>query len=56
MADDVFKCFFVNENDGIPVLNFTEMISHESNWQSGNIGSGNDLAPNWRQVIIWTIC
>ena len=34
--------------------NFTEMCSQESNWQKASIGSGNGLAPNRRQAIIWT--
>ena len=30
------------------------MYSHESDWQKASIGSGNGLAPNRRQAIIWT--
>ena len=32
----------------------TELCSFGSNWQYGNIGSDNALAPNRRQAIIWT--
>ena len=35
-------------------LNLTEICSQESNWQKASIGSGNGLAPNRRQAIIWT--
>ena len=35
--------------------NFTDFSSHASNWQYASIGSGNGLAPNRRQAIIWTI-
>ena len=34
--------------------NFTEICSHESNWQKDNISSGKGLAPNKRKVITWT--
>ena len=34
--------------------NFTEVYSHGSNWQNSSIGSDNGLAPNKRQVIVWT--
>ena len=30
------------------------MSSQESNWQYASIGSGDGLAPNRRQAIIWT--
>ena len=35
-------------------INFTEICSLGSNRQYGSIGSDNGLAPNRRQVIIWT--
>ena len=54
LADDIFKCIFLNENYRIPT-NFTEICSHESNWHKASTGSGNGLAPNRRQAIIWTI-
>ena len=31
LEDDNFKCIFLNENDRIPVANFTEICSQESN-------------------------
>ena len=34
--------------------NFTEVCSLGSNWQCTSIGLDNGLAPNRRQVIIWT--
>ena len=30
------------------------MYSQKSAWQKASIGSGNGLAPNRRQTIIWT--
>ena len=33
--------------------NFTEICSQESNWWYDSIGSGNGLAPNRQQAIIW---
>ena len=46
LADDIFKCVFLNENDIIPI--------QMSNWQKVIIGSSNGLAPNRRQAITWT--
>ena len=46
LADDIFKCIFLNENETITI--------HQSNWQYVSIGSGDGLAPNRRQAIIWT--
>ena len=34
--------------------NLTEICYQESNWQQASISSGNGLAPNRRQAIIWT--
>ena len=48
LADDNFKCIFLNENDRIPFR-----ISR-SNWQYSSIGLDNGLAPNKWQAIIWT--
>ena len=39
LADDKFKGIFLNRNDIIN-SNFTEIRSHESNWQYASIGSG----------------
>ena len=49
LADDIFKCIFVNENDE----NFTEICSQKYNSHKASIGSGNGLAPS-RQAITWT--
>ena len=53
LADDIFKCNFVNKN----VFNFdwncTEFCSQGSNWQ-WEIGTGNGLASKRRQAITWT--
>ena len=34
--------------------NFTEVCPQGFNWQQASISSGNGLAPNRRQAIIWT--
>ena len=36
------------------VYKFTEVCSKGSDWQSGNIGSSDDLASNRQQAITWT--
>ena len=34
LADDIFKCIFLNENDGIPIEISTKFVPmHESNWR-----------------------
>ena len=53
VADNIFKCIFLNENDRIPIQ-ISPKYSQESNWQQASIGSGNGLAPNMRQTIIST--
>ena len=53
LADDNSKCIFEwkwRNSDS----NFTEICSHESNWQKASIGSGNRLAPKRRHAITWT--
>ena len=37
-----------------PKSNFTEICFQEAPWQQVSTGSGNGLAPNRRQAIIWT--
>ena len=34
--------------------NFTETCFYGFKWQYVNISSGNGLAPDWPQAIIWT--
>ena len=58
-ADDIFKCISFQVHFLEWKLlnfkgNFTEIFSLGFNWQYGSIGSNNALAPNRRQVIIWT--
>ena len=53
LADNNFKCIFLNENDRI-LLNFPKICSQESNWQYASISSGDGLALNKRQAITWT--
>ena len=44
VADDTFKCKFVNKNILISIKKITKV----------SIGLDNGLAPSRRQVIIWT--
>ena len=53
LADDTFKCIFLNKNDRIVII-ITEICSRESKWQYASIGSGNGLAPKRRLTITWT--
>ena len=47
LADDTFKCFFLNENDRIPIRIWLKFVLR-------SIGLGNGLEPNRRQAITWT--
>ena len=56
LADDNFKCIFLNENDRIPIpvsLKFIPRIPID-NKPALVIGPGNGLVPNRRQAITWT--
>ena len=50
----IFKCISTNAKFFCFVSNFTQVCCKASNWQEVSIGSGNGLAPNRRQAIIWT--
>ena len=52
LPEDTFKRIKFNKNVGI-VTELHWRCSQGSNWQYGIIRSGNDLAPNRRQTIIW---
>ena len=49
-ADYIFEGIFINDNVWITIKIYS---FGSSSWQV-NIGSGNSLAPNWRQAITWT--
>ena len=55
LADDIFKCIFLNENDRLRIhisLKFIPRNPIDNNpW---GMGLDNGLAPNRRQAIIWT--
>ena len=51
LAEDIFNCIFLNENDIIPIQ---VSLTYVPNWQKVSIGLGNGLAPNRRQAITWT--
>ena len=54
-ADELIKWDFINENCCTYFdSNFTEVCSWGSNWQKVSTGSGNGLALNRWQAIIWT--
>ena len=55
LADDIFKCIFLNENDGITIqmsLKFVPMSPIDNTPALAQPGNG--LVPNRRQTIIWT--
>ena len=49
--DDIFRYTYLNEKEFKNVL---EVYSLKSDWPKSNFGSDDGLAPNRRQVIIWT--
>ena len=51
LADDIFKCIFLNENDRILIKMSLKYIART---RQDSIGSRNGLAPNRRQAITWT--
>ena len=52
MAEDIFKCVFMNEK--FLYSNFTEVHSQVCNWQWVRMTLGNGLAPNRQPAITWT--
>ena len=54
LADNIFKSIFLKWKWQNYNYNLIEICSNESNWQYASISSGNGLAPNRRQDIIWT--
>ena len=55
LADDSFKCIFVNENIWISIKIWLKFVPKgRINILYSNIGSNNGLAPTRRQAIIWT--
>ena len=54
-TDDIFKRFFLNENYFISIqISLKYVLQPMSNYQYASIGSDNGLAPNMRQVNIWS--
>ena len=53
LADDMFDCIFVNKKMIIPIHISLKYAPSSPNWQKAIIDSGNGLAPNRRQAIIW---
>ena len=52
VADDIFKCIFLDENVGILIAIPLKYVPG-SRIDNASIGSGNVLAPNKRKAIIW---
>ena len=52
LADHIFKCIFLNENDRIA---FQISLQFVLKSPINSIGSGNGLAPNRRQPTFWNI-
>ena len=53
-ADDIFKRIFFNENVWISIKISLEFVPKGPINNIPTLGSGNGLAPNRRQAIIWT--
>ena len=53
LADDIFKCISLNENDRIPIQSSLKFVPR-SPIDNKPAFSGNGLAPNRRQAITWT--
>ena len=54
LADDNFKCIFLNENERIPIRISLTFVPRIRMTRMTNNGSGNGLVPNRRQSITWT--
>ena len=53
-AEDSFKRIFMNANFFISIWISVKYVPQGSKWQWVSIGSGNGLALNRQQAIIWT--
>ena len=54
VADNIFKCIFLNENDRIPIQISVKFVPRSPIDKKGSIGSGNGLVPNRQQAITRT--
>ena len=54
LADDIFKCIFMNEKFCILIKISLKFGPKGPVYKKNSIGLNNGLAPNRRQVIIWT--
>ena len=54
LADDNFKCIFLNENGRIAIRISLKFVPRSPIDNKASIGSGNGLASNRRQVNTWT--
>ena len=54
LADDILKCIFLNENDGISIQISLKFVPRSPIANKAGIDSGNGLAPNKRQAVTWT--
>ena len=54
LADDIFNCISLNENDRIPIQISLKYVPRSPIDNKPVIGSGNGLAPSRRQSITWT--
>ena len=53
LADDIFKCIFLNENIWISIRISVKFVPKGPINNISIIGSDNGLAPTRRQAIIW---
>ena len=54
LADDIFKCIFLYENDRIVIQISLKLVPKSLIGNKPAFGSGTGLAPNRRQAITWT--
>ena len=54
LADDNFRCIFLNENDRIPIRISLKFVLKSPINNKPALVLGNGLAPNRRQAITWT--
>ena len=51
LADDIFKCILLNENDNIPIELLLKLVPKSPLDNKPAFGSGDGVAPNRRQAI-----
>ena len=55
LADELFKCIFLNENDRIPIQISLKFVPRSPIYNKPALVQVMVLAPNRRQAITWTL-